>query len=143
MSGSDNAPLLSAAEKIANGVAVNWKEVQDQIATPDQAAVVEELRTLEQFAQISGQAPATWGRFHIVSELGRGTFGTVYCAIDPTLQLEVALKVIRSRVPGIPLDKEKALDEARRLVKVKHPNVVRAYGAELIDDEVGLSMEIV
>lgn len=143
MSGSDDAPLLSAAEKISSGVPVDWKKVQDQIATPDQAAVAEELRSLERFAQISGQAPATWGRFHIVSELGRGTFGTVYCAIDPTLQLEVALKVIRSRAPGIPLDKEKALDEARRLVKVKHPNVVRAYGAELIDDEVGLSMEIV
>jgi eukaryotic-like serine/threonine-protein kinase len=142
MSGSDEAPLLSAAEKISSGVAVDWNEIQSQIATPDQAAVVEELRSLEQFAKISGQAPATWGRFHIVSEIGRGTFGTVYCAIDPTLQLEVALKVIRSRVPG-PIDKERALEEARRLVKVKHPNVVRAYGAELIDNEVGLSMEIV
>ena len=143
MSGSDDAPLLFAAEKISSGVPVDWKKVQDQIATPDQAAIAEELRSLERFAQISGQAPATWGRFHIVSELGRGTFGTVYCAIDPTLQLEVALKVIRSRFPGIRLDKDRALDEARRLVKVKHPNVVRAYGAELIDDEVGLSMEIV
>src|SRR4029434_1100756 len=102
-----------------------------------------ELRSLEKFAQISGQAPATWGRFHIISELGRGTFGTVYCAVDPTLQLEVALKVIRSRVPAIPSDKERALEEARRLVRVKHPNVVRAYGAELIDNEVGLWMEIV
>ena len=144
MSGSDNSPLLSAAEKITTGERVDWNEVQSQIATPDQAAVVEELRSLEQYAQSSGQAPATWGRFHIVSELGRGTFGTVYCAIDPTLQLEVALKVVnRSRVPGIPVDTERALDEARRLVKVKHPNVVRAYGAELIGDEVGLSMEIV
>jgi serine/threonine protein kinase len=142
MSGSDEAPLLSAAEKISSGVAVDWNEIQSQIATPDQAAVVEELRSLEQFAKITGQAPASWGRYHIVSEIGRGTFGTVYCAIDPTLQLEVALKVIRSRVPG-PIDKEKALEEARRLVKVKHPNVVRAYGAELIDNEVGLSMEIV
>jgi hypothetical protein len=144
MSGTDNSPLLSAAEKITTGERVDWNEVQSQISTPDQAAVVEELRSLEQYAQLGGQAPATWGRFHIVSELGRGTFGTVYCAIDSTLQLEVALKVVsRSRVPGILVDTERALDEARRLVKVKHPNVVRAYGAELIGDEVGLSMEIV
>ena len=33
--------------------------------------------------------------------------------------------------------------EARRLVKVKHPNVVRAFGAERAGDEVGLSMELV
>src|SRR5262245_45764906 len=143
MSESDDSPLLSAAEKISDGKQVDWKELQNQISTPDQAAVVAELRSLEQVAQLSGQAPANWGRFQIVSELGRGTFGTVYCAIDPTLQLEVALKVVRSRVPGLPVDTGKALDEARRLVKVKHPNVVRAYGAELIDDEVGLWMEIV
>src|SRR5262245_56038522 len=143
MSESDNAPLLSAAQKISSGEPVDWNEIQKQIATPDQAAVAEELRSLEQFAQVTGQAPASWGRFHIVSEIGRGTFGTVYCAIDPTLQLEVALKVIRPRVPGVPIEKERALEEARRLVRVKHPNVVRAYGAELIDNEVGLSMEIV
>ena len=143
MSGRNDSPLLSAAEKISNGEQVDWNGIQSQISTPDEAAVVAELRSLEQVAQLTGPAPATWGRFHIVSELGRGTFGTVYCAIDPTLQLEVALKVVRSRVPGLPVDTEKALDEARRLVKVKHPNVVRAYGAELIDEEVGLSMEIV
>ena len=142
MSGNDETPLLSAAEKIVSGVPVDWHAVRSQVATADQAAVVEELRTLEQFAQITGQAPATWGRFQIVSEIGRGTFGTVYCAIDPMLQLEVALKVIRATA-GAPIDRERALEEARRLVKVKHPNVVRAYGAELIDNEVGLSMELV
>ncbi len=143
MSGNDDKPLLSAAGQISSGVPVDWNKVQDQVSTSDEAAVVEELRSLERFAQITEAIPATWGRFQIVSEIGRGTFGTVYCAIDPTLRLEVALKVIRSRIPGIPIDQDKALDEARRLVKVKHPNVVRAYGAELIDNEVGLSMELV
>jgi eukaryotic-like serine/threonine-protein kinase len=143
MSGNDDTPLLSAAGKISNGVPVDWNKVQDEVTTPDEAAVAVELRSLERFARISEGAPATWGRFQIVGEIGRGTFGTVYCAIDPTLRLEVALKVIRPRIPGIPIDQDRALDEARRLVKVKHPNVVRAYGAELIGGEVGLSMELV
>ncbi len=143
MSGNYDEPLLSAASQITSGVPVDWNKVQDQVSTPDAAAVARELRSLERFAQVTEAVPATWGRFQIVSEIGRGTFGTVYSAIDPTLRLEVALKVIRSRIPGIPIDQEKALDEARRLVKVKHPNVVRAYGAELIDNEVGLSMELV
>jgi serine/threonine protein kinase len=143
MSGNDDTPLLSAAGKISDGVPVDWNKVQNEVTTPDEAAVAEELKSLERFAQISEGAPATWGRFQIVGEIGRGTFGTVYCAIDPTLRLEVALKVIRLRVPGLPNDRERALEEARRLVKVKHPNVVRAYGAELVNNEVGLSMELV
>jgi eukaryotic-like serine/threonine-protein kinase len=143
MSGNNDEPLLSAASQITSGVPVDWNKVQNQVTTPDEAAVAAELRSLERFAQVNETTPATWGRFQIISEIGRGTFGTVYCAVDPTLRLEVALKVIRSRIPGIPIDQEKALDEARRLVKVKHPNVVRAYGAELIDNEVGLSMEFV
>ena len=143
MSANDDAPLLSAAEKISTGVPVDWNRIEDEVATPDAIAVAEELRSLERFAQINRQAPATWGRFQIVSDIGRGTFGTVYCAIDPTLKLEVALKVTRLRTPGATIDQERALEEARRLVKVKHTNVVRAYGAELIDNEVGLSMELV
>jgi serine/threonine-protein kinase len=143
MSASDDAPLLSAAEKISSGVRVDWNELQDQVATPDQAAVAEELRTIERVAQISGHAPTVWGRFQIVAEIGRGTFGTVYCAYDPILQLEVALKVIRAGIPGLPFDPDRALEEARRLVRLKHDNVVRAYGAELIEEEVGLSMELV
>jgi len=143
MSGNDDMPLLSAAEKISSGVPVDWNEVRSQVATTDAASVVEELRSLEQFAQLSGQAPTSWGRYQIVSEIGRGTFGTVYCAIDPTLQIEVALKVIRSSNPAAPLDCHRALEEARRLARVKHPNVVRVYAADLIDNEVGISMEIV
>jgi serine/threonine protein kinase len=143
MSGNDDAPLLSAAEQIAGGVPVDWNRIRDQVATPDAVAIAEALRSLERVIQVSGQVPATWGRFQILSEIGRGTFGTVYRANDPTLKIDVALKVIRSRAPGSPPNQERALDEARRLVKVKHTNVVQVYGAERIDGEVGLSMELI
>ena len=71
-----------------------------------------------------------------------GTFGTVYRAVDSTLQIEVALKIIRPR-PGVPFDYERTLQEARRLARVSHPDVVRVFAAERIGDEVGLSMELV
>lgn len=136
-------PLLTAAERISEGVAVDWSHLQDQLATVDQAAVAEELRAIEHVSRAHDAVPATWGRFAIVGEIGRGSFGTVYCAIDPTLRLEVALKVIAPRRAADPFDAERALEEVRRIVKVRHQNVVRAYGAERIGDEVGLSMELV
>jgi serine/threonine protein kinase len=143
MSGNADDPLLSVAGKISNGVPVDWKELQDQIATPDQAAVAEELRSLERYARVNEQVPVSWGRFQIIEQIGVGTFGVVYRAIEPTLQIEVALKITRPRHPELAGEQEKALEEARRLVKVKHPNVVRAFGAERVGDEIGLSMELV
>ena len=52
-------------------------------------------------------------------------------------------KITRPRHPELAGEQEKALEEARRLVKVKHPNVVRAFGAERVGHEIGLSMELV
>ena len=143
MSGNADDPLLSVAGKISSGEPVDWKELQDQIATPDQAAVAEELRSLERYARVNEQVPVSWGRFQIIEQIGAGTFGVVYRAIEPTLQIEVALKITRPRHPELASEQEKALEEARRLVKVKHPNVVRAFGAERVGDEIGLSMELV
>ena len=143
MSGDADDPLLSAAGKISSGEPVDWKEIQDQMATPDQAAIVEELRSLERYARVNEEIPASWGRFQIVQQIGVGTFGVVYRAVDPTLQIEVALKVTRPRHPALASEQDKALEEARRLVRVKHPNVVRAFGAEQVGDEIGLSMELV
>ena len=92
MSGNADDPLLSVAGKISSGEPVDWKELQDQIATPDQAAVAEELRSLERYARVNEQVPVSWGRFQIIEQIGVGTFGVVYRAIEPTLQIEVALK---------------------------------------------------
>ena len=98
---------------------------------------------LEGFARINAEAPASWGPFTVISEVGRGSFGTVYKAVDPNLQLEVALKVIRSDHPDIAIDIARALSEGRLLAKIRHLNVVRVYRAERIDNEVGLSMELI
>ena len=61
MSGNADDPLLSVAGKISNGVPVDWKELQDQIATPDQAAVAEELRSLERYARVNEAGPCLVG----------------------------------------------------------------------------------
>ena len=142
MSANAEDPLLAAAAHICDGVPVDWRQVLERLANPARETVAQELQLIERFARATCAPPSAWGRFGIVEELGRGVFGTVYRAVDSTLQIEVALKIIRPR-PGVPFNYERAIQEARRLAKVQHPAVVRVYAAERIGDEVGLSMELV
>lgn len=143
MSASDeDTRLLSVAESISEGTPVNWNEV-DKHDDPAYQDIVTELKVLEGLARIQEDSPKAWGAFAIVGEMARGAFGTVYMATDPSLNLTVALKVIRPRNPDMPLDPGKALTEARLLAKISHPNVVRVYRADRIGDEVGVAMELV
>ncbi len=83
-----------------------------------------------------------WGEFEILDEIGHGGFGTVYRAFHPALAREVALKLIG--VPdGQPREIERALEEARRLAKVQHRNVVTVHDARYLDGNVGICMELI
>jgi len=134
--------LLSIAGSISDREPVDWDDLRRQLPA-DQAAVVDQLRFVESVARLGEETPASWGPYAIVGEIGRGAFGTVYRAYDSQLHREVALKVIRPVHPGAPFDPEHALDEARRLARVSHPNVVRVFHADRIDDEVGMAMELI
>ncbi len=144
MNGNDDADdtrLLSVAAAISRGDRVDWDGIGDA-ANEDQARALDELRALDGLARRHPPAPPTWGAFTILFEIGRGAFGTVYSAIDPALELHVALKVIRtgSAAAGDPAD---ALREARALARVDHPNIVRVHRAETDGTDVGIAMELV
>ena len=83
----------------------------------------------------------TWGKFTGLKELGSGGFGTVYSAMDPVLQTRVALKLYHPHRSQRPT--EELLSEARKLARVRHPNVVVVHGADEIDGRVGVWMELV
>ena len=134
--------LLSIAGSISDREQVNWDDLKREVPA-DQAAVVEQLRFVESVARLGEDTPETWGPYAIVGEIGRGAFGTVYRAFDSELHREVALKVLRPVHPGAPFDPERALDEARRLARVSHPNVVRVFRADRAGDEVGMAMELI
>ena|SRR5215472_4114445 len=53
-----------------------------------------------------------WGHLRLLQEIGRGGFGSVYRAFDPTLEREVALKVFHTVARGA-----EVLAEGRQLAK--------------------------
>lgn len=140
LAGADER-ALSVASSIAEGVPVDWDRAAPG-ADETTTALLDELRVLEDLAHVSQGRTRSWGPFTIQAELGHGSYGTVYRALDTTLNLEVALKVLRPRGPQHPADAERALNEARLLAQVTHPNVVRIYRAERRGDDVGVAMEL-
>lgn len=67
------------------------------------------------------------GKYRAVELLGKGGFGTVYRAIDTTLDREVALKVLHPQLVADPTFVERFRTEAKIIAALRHPNVVGVY----------------
>lgn len=84
-----------------------------------------------------------WGPLKLLEKVGEGAFGEVYRGWDPRLDREVALKLLRRREPQHDALGSAVIEEGGLLARVRHPNVVTVYGADRIDQRVGLWMELV
>jgi eukaryotic-like serine/threonine-protein kinase len=79
-----------------------------------------------------------WGSFELLECVGRGGFGEVYRAFDPSLQREVAVKLLwPERDESHGRQQEKLLREARAMARVVHPNVVSVYGVDFREGRAG------
>ena len=74
-------------------------------------------------------APGKIGRFKISKELGRGSQGVVYLAIDSNLERNVAIKTIHRHHTKIGEKQERLMQEARTVSKLQHPNIIPLYEA--------------
>ena len=73
----------------------------------------------------NAEPPAVLGRFKVARVLGQGAQSTVYVAVDPQLQRQVALKAMRLQGGG---DAAAAmLHEARAVSRLSHPAIVPVF----------------
>jgi serine/threonine-protein kinase len=153
---TDDDALLPLADRIADG----WSADSDgePPALPDNAdpGVLRALldiaaigaahgaaeRSFERMHPPTPPAPRHWAHLTILEKIGEGAFGEVYRAHDEKLQIDVALKLATAH-DGRPADASRILGEARLLARVKHPNVVRVYGADHKQGRVGLWMDLI
>ena len=141
MQGDDLVSDLAGA--ILDGEDVDWASA-DSSAGPSERPLLEPLRLLATIAHVHRQPPdpQQWGPLRVLDRIGRGAFGQVYRAWDTRLDREVALKLL-------PADRANdargstLVHEGRLLARVRHPNVVTIYGAERIEDRIGLWMEFI
>ena len=164
--------LADLADAVADGTPVDWDAVESSAMSPAQRNIIAQLRALAAVhsvartptPEVTGSSitksdiapavteatvtdatrtgtPSTWRHLILRERVGRGGFGVVYRAWDSRLDKEVALKLIPA---GTTAMVDSAIGgEARRLARVRHPNVVTIHGADNADGQFGLWMEFV
>jgi len=78
------------------------------------------------------------GQYRIVAELGHGSMGEVYRAVDEMLDRDVALKILRAELTHDSELAERFRREAITLARLDHQNIARLHG--LIKHETKLLM---
>jgi serine/threonine protein kinase/uncharacterized membrane protein len=66
-------------------------------------------------------------RYEIVSLVEEGGMGAVFKGFDPTLQRNVAIKVMHPQYARQPNFQERFLQEARTAARLDHPNIVKVH----------------
>jgi tetratricopeptide (TPR) repeat protein len=84
-----------------------------------------------------------WGPFEQLQRVGRGSFGEVYRAFDPSLQRHVALKLLLPSALNREDEAAAVLREARAMARLRHPNVVPIYGVDRHEGRIGFWSDFV
>src|SRR6476661_3586576 len=83
------------------------------------------------------------GHYSVERLLGQGGMGAVYLGRDVTLDRPVAIKVIKPDVAANDLIRDRFLQEARSVAKLRHPNIVSVYSAGESNGLLYFAMELV
>ncbi len=81
----------------------------------------------------------TVGRYRIGGLLGTGGMGVVYEALDPVLDRQVAIKVLRS--PDDPEGRARLLREAQIMARLSHPHLLPVFELGEWEGQIFLAME--
>lgn len=84
----------------------------------------------------------TIGKYRVVERIGRGGMGTVYKAVDETLDRDVAIKVLNAEFGDAAVLK-RFRAEAVTLARLSHPAIATIYELHHQDDELMMVMEFV
>lgn len=103
--------------------------IDDLGLDPSPELVELERRILEQDPGLEGRPPRAQGLrgYRILDELGRGAFAVVHRGVQPTLDRQVAIKVVRTEWANRPDFIRRFEAEAGLVAQLEHPHIVPLY----------------
>ncbi len=84
-----------------------------------------------------------FGRYVLRGELGHGGMGVVYRAWDPSLDREVALKVVKAGELAEPAQVERFDREARLAARLRHPGIVPVHEVGVLEGRHYFTMDLI
>jgi serine/threonine-protein kinase len=120
---SGHASIETAVEAIKYG-AENFLEKPFSLDKL-QSCVEKTLQKIE--SRKKGKRMHSIGRYQILEELSSGGTATVYRALQPGLNREVALKVLHPHLTVNPSFQKRFQHEARTTASLSHPNIIKVY----------------
>ncbi len=136
-----SAPELSSHLEQCASCQDRLQQLQKEISTLTEA--LESLSSTDGSSQRRQEdLPATIGKYYVVGKLGQGGQAEVYRAMHPELNIEVAIKIGHQPVLA---DKERDLliREARLLVSLNHPDLVRVRDLDFHNGRPFLVMDFI
>ena len=95
----------------------------------------------QQWQQSEGGTRPVLSRYEVGELLGEGGVGRVFAAVDRTDQQAVALKVLRAELAKEPVQAERFVKEARLLMDLAHPHLVKGYRVAKEGETIFFAME--
>lgn len=126
----------------------------EEDAQPGEEALAPALRQLaEELDHLSGRSvrnvavdglPDLSGTdFRLTAQIGSGGFGTVYQAVQRSLDRVVAVKVLAASFFRIPTLKSQFEHEARIVARLHHPNIIPVFAAGTTERHCFFAMEYI
>jgi len=84
--------------------------------------------------------PSTIGRYQVVSRIARGGMGTLYLALDPLLDRQIAIKILTGDDDEL---RERFAREARSVARLRHPHIVTIFDVGESDGRPFIAMEYI
>ena len=115
---------------------MSFPEHTDALAGPADATLNLRLHPPADAPSHSGTAavPHVLGRFRVLGEIGRGGMGVVLRAYDPTLDRELAVKLLSPDIAAESEAGRRFAQEARVAGQLEHPGVIPVYEAGTLPD---------
>jgi serine/threonine-protein kinase len=92
---------------------------------------------------VANPTPGTiLGAYRIEGQLGAGSMGEVFKAVDTGLDRRVAIKLLSEKHRDSPELRKRFVREGRAVAAISHPNVVQVFATGSFDDRPYIAMEL-